>query len=100
MLARHPRSSPSCPLGELSFLSKDLFPLLKELWVLFSLSRSRSRYKLTKFCSTFFGALLSAPAADMLGRRWAMIFNTGVFTFGVILQTISVDIPLFVAGRF
>jgi MFS family permease len=29
-----------------------------------------------------------------------MIFNTGVFTFGVILQTISVDIPLFVAGRF
>ena len=36
---------------------------------------------------TFFGALFSAPLADFLGRRWAMIFNTGVFTFGVILQT-------------
>ena len=49
---------------------------------------------------TFFGALLSAPLADMLGRRWAMIFNTGVFTFGVILQTVALHIPLFVAGRF
>ena len=49
---------------------------------------------------TFFGALLSAPLADMLGRRWAMIFNTGVFTFGVILQTVATRIPLFVAGRF
>ncbi|KIW69950.1 hypothetical protein PV04_02262 [Phialophora macrospora] len=49
---------------------------------------------------TFFGALLSAPLADMLGRRWAMIFNTGVFTFGVILQTIATAIPMFVAGRF
>ena len=49
---------------------------------------------------TFFGALLSAPLADGLGRRWAMIFNTGVFTFGVILQTASTAIPMFVAGRF
>jgi MFS transporter, SP family, sugar:H+ symporter len=49
---------------------------------------------------TFFGALFSAPLADILGRRWAMIFNTGVFTVGVVLQTIAVDIPLFVAGRF
>lgn len=49
---------------------------------------------------TFFGALLSAPVADHLGRRWGMIFNTFVFTFGVILQTIAIDIPLFVAGRF
>lgn len=49
---------------------------------------------------TFFGALLSAPLADMLGRRMAMIFNTGVFTFGVILQTAALRIPLFVAGRF
>jgi len=49
---------------------------------------------------TFFGALLSAPLADTLGRRWAMIFNTGVFTFGVILQTASTAIPMFVAGRF
>lgn len=49
---------------------------------------------------TFFGALFSAPVADFLGRRMGMIFNTGVFTLGVILQTIAVSIPLFVAGRF
>ncbi len=49
---------------------------------------------------TFFGALLSAPLADLLGRRLAMIFNTGVFTFGVILQTAATAIPMFVAGRF
>ena len=49
---------------------------------------------------TFFGALLSAPLADWLGRRMAMIFNTGVFTFGVILQTAATAIPMFVAGRF
>lgn len=49
---------------------------------------------------TFFGALLSAPVADYLGRRWGMIFNSGVFTFGVVLQTIAISIPLFVAGRF
>lgn len=49
---------------------------------------------------TFFGALLSAPVADMIGRRWAMIFHSVVFSFGVILQTIATAIPLFVAGRF
>ncbi|KIY02091.1 uncharacterized protein Z520_02229 [Fonsecaea multimorphosa CBS 102226] len=49
---------------------------------------------------TFFGALFSAPIADFLGRRLAMIFNTGVFTFGVILQTAATAIPMFVAGRF
>ncbi|KAK5958514.1 Plasma membrane low glucose sensor [Knufia fluminis] len=49
---------------------------------------------------TFFGALLSAPVADFLGRRWGMIFNTGVFTLGVILQTVATAIPLFIAGRF
>ena len=49
---------------------------------------------------TFFGALLSAPVADGLGRRWGMIFNTAVFTLGVILQTAATAIPMFVAGRF
>lgn len=49
---------------------------------------------------TFFGALFSAPSADFLGRRYAMIFNCGVFTFGVILQTAATAIPMFVAGRF
>lgn len=49
---------------------------------------------------TFFGALFAAPMADHFGRRLAMIFNTFVFVFGVILQTIATAIPLFVAGRF
>lgn len=49
---------------------------------------------------TFFGALFAAPMADYFGRRLAMILNTFVFTFGVILQTVATAIPLFVAGRF
>lgn len=49
---------------------------------------------------TFFGALLSAPAADHLGRRWAMILDSVVFSVGVILQTAATAIPLFSAGRF
>ncbi|KAF4769218.1 hypothetical protein N7455_008926 [Penicillium solitum] len=49
---------------------------------------------------TFFGALGAAPIADKLGRRWGMIVESVVFVFGVILQTISTSIPLFVAGRF
>ncbi|KAF9893357.1 Plasma membrane low glucose sensor [Aspergillus nanangensis] len=49
---------------------------------------------------TFFGALTAAPVADYFGRRIAMIINTMVFCFGVILQTVSTSIPLFVAGRF
>lgn len=49
---------------------------------------------------TFFGALLSAPVADGLGRRWAMVFNSVVFIFGVLLQTISTAIPMFSAGRY
>ncbi|KAI9680129.1 MAG: High-affinity glucose transporter rgt2 [Caeruleum heppii] len=49
---------------------------------------------------TFFGALGASPMGDLLGRRWGLIASTGVFTFGVILQTIATAIPLFVAGRF
>ena len=49
---------------------------------------------------TFFGALTASPAADYLGRRMGLILSTIVFTFGVILQTASTAIPLFVAGRF
>lgn len=49
---------------------------------------------------TFFGALFAAPVADFFGRRIAMILNTFVFSFGVILQTAATGIPLFVAGRF
>jgi MFS family permease len=49
---------------------------------------------------TFFGALSSAPIADLVGRRYAMMVDTSVFTFGVALQAASTSIPLFVAGRF
>lgn len=49
---------------------------------------------------TFFGALTAAPLADFTGRRIGLIVSTFVFIFGVILQTASVAIPLFVAGRF
>ncbi|KAL8983095.1 MAG: hypothetical protein Q9177_005077 [Variospora cf. flavescens] len=49
---------------------------------------------------TFFGALLAAPMADLLGRRLGMVASTGVFTVGVIMQTVATAIPLFVAGRF
>ena len=49
---------------------------------------------------TFFGALSSAPLADILGRRIGLIVSSFVFMFGVILQTAATAIPLFVAGRF
>ncbi|RDW92416.1 putative glucose transporter rco-3 [Coleophoma crateriformis] len=49
---------------------------------------------------TFFGALAAAPLGDFIGRRFGLIASTGVFTFGVILQTASTAIAMFVAGRF
>ncbi|KFY24114.1 hypothetical protein V493_05438 [Pseudogymnoascus sp. VKM F-4281 (FW-2241)] len=49
---------------------------------------------------TFFGALGAAPVADIIGRRWGLIASNVVFCVGVVLQTIAVDIPLFLAGRF
>lgn len=49
---------------------------------------------------TFFGALSAAPMGDFVGRRMGLIASTVVFIFGVILQTASTSIPLFLAGRF
>ena len=50
---------------------------------------------------TFFGALLAAPFADFLGRRWGLMASAGiVFNLGVILQTASTAQPMFIAGRF
>ncbi|KFX99318.1 hypothetical protein O988_03941 [Pseudogymnoascus sp. VKM F-3808] len=49
---------------------------------------------------TFFGSLSAAPFADFLGRRFALIASSVVFSFGVILQTAATAIPLFLAGRF
>ena len=49
---------------------------------------------------TFFGALGSPLMADHIGRRLSLIASTVVFVFGVILQTVAVALPLFLAGRF
>ncbi|KAF7503027.1 hypothetical protein GJ744_004703 [Endocarpon pusillum] len=50
---------------------------------------------------TFLGALTAAPCADFFGRRLGLILSTAIiFNLGVLLQTISVDQPLFIAGRF
>jgi sugar porter (SP) family MFS transporter len=48
---------------------------------------------------TFFGALLAAPFADSLGRKWGLIASCLVFAIGVALQTAATAIPLFVVGR-
>ncbi|KAH6884383.1 general substrate transporter [Thelonectria olida] len=49
---------------------------------------------------TFFGALSMALLSDHLGRRPGLIIACWVFNLGVILQTVSTAIPMFVAGRF
>lgn len=49
---------------------------------------------------TFFGALASPLLADYLGRRPGLIISTWVFNLGVVLQTASTAIPMFLAGRF
>ncbi|EPT04899.1 hypothetical protein FOMPIDRAFT_1021676 [Fomitopsis schrenkii] len=48
---------------------------------------------------TFFGALLGAPAADILGRRRGIQLACLVFSLGVALQTGSHNIATFVVGR-
>ncbi|KAG8809331.1 hypothetical protein FRC17_003495, partial [Serendipita sp. 399] len=48
---------------------------------------------------TFFGALLAAPMADILGRRWAILAACAVFSAGIAMQTAAITIPLFVVGR-
>ncbi|KAB5571846.1 major facilitator superfamily transporter monosaccharide [Coniochaeta sp. 2T2.1] len=49
---------------------------------------------------TFFGALGSPFIADTIGRRWSLIASCWVFNLGVILQTASTSLDLFLAGRF
>lgn len=48
---------------------------------------------------TFFGSLAAAPFGDRLGRRIALMIAVGIFFFGIVLQTVSMSIALFVAGR-
>ncbi|KAG6900322.1 hypothetical protein C0993_012519 [Termitomyces sp. T159_Od127] len=45
---------------------------------------------------TFFGALLGAPMADYIGRKWGIVFACLVFSVGVAMQTAATAIPLFV----
>ncbi|KAH9940949.1 MFS monosaccharide transporter [Epithele typhae] len=49
---------------------------------------------------TFFGALGGAPAADVLGRRLAIIMSCVVFVLGVALQTGAGNLATFIVGRF
>lgn len=49
---------------------------------------------------TFFGALGSPFLADNIGRKFALMASTVVFTLGVIFQTAATSLPLFLAGRF
>jgi sugar porter (SP) family MFS transporter len=48
---------------------------------------------------TFFGALLAAPTADYMGRKWGIVFACLIFSAGVAMQTAATEIPLFVVGR-
>ncbi|KAF8887291.1 general substrate transporter [Infundibulicybe gibba] len=48
---------------------------------------------------TFFGALAGAPTADIIGRKWGIIFACLVFSIGVAMQTAATALPLFVVGR-
>lgn len=49
---------------------------------------------------TFFGAISAAPTGDRLGRRISLIIAVAIFSFGSLLQTIAMQIPILVAGRF
>ncbi len=48
---------------------------------------------------TFTGALAGAPISDILGRRWGMQVALLVFTVGVIMQTATTDLGVFIGGR-
>ncbi|PPQ69775.1 hypothetical protein CVT25_009759 [Psilocybe cyanescens] len=48
---------------------------------------------------TFVGALIGAPAADILGRKWGIIFASLVFSIGIAMQTAATQMSLFVVGR-
>ena len=48
---------------------------------------------------TFCGALFAAPTADMLGRRWSVVFAVLIFYVGVAMQVAASALPLFIVGR-
>ncbi|KAF3089342.1 Plasma membrane low glucose sensor, variant 2 [Orbilia oligospora] len=48
---------------------------------------------------TVIGSLTANFWADWIGRRWGLILSSTLFTVGVILQTLSTALPLFIIGR-
>lgn len=48
---------------------------------------------------TFIGALTGAPVADIMGRKWGIVFAALVFSVGVAMQVASTAMGLFIAGR-
>ena len=49
--------------------------------------------------SLYLGALLAAPFADTLGRKWGIVASCLVFSIGIVIQTASTGIAVFVVGR-
>lgn len=47
---------------------------------------------------TFFGALLSYPVGDMVGRKWGIVSACGIFVLGVGLQ-MDTKWATFIVGR-
>ena len=48
---------------------------------------------------TFVGALIGAPVADLLGRKWGLVLTCLVFSVGVAMQVASTALALFIVGR-
>jgi MFS family permease len=48
---------------------------------------------------TALGALIAAPAGDMMGRRISLLLSIGIFCFGVIFQVCADAIPMLLVGR-
>lgn len=48
---------------------------------------------------TAIGALLAAPAGDMLGRRRSMLLAVGIFCIGAICQVCAEALPALLVGR-
>lgn len=49
---------------------------------------------------TLCGALSASFFADSIGRRWSLVTANAIFVLGVLFQTISTSLPLFIAGRY
>lgn len=49
---------------------------------------------------TFLGALSSSLICDNFGRKRGLIITCGIFSIGVVFQTVAVNIPVLMVGRF